>query len=59
MPATEREMVEAELEEARRLLANVEDPARQTEETPAGQDYRRRLRADIEHLEARLSSEDV
>ena len=58
MIATEREMLQEELDQARRLLANVEDPARQTDETPAGQNYRRRLRADIAELEARLSSEE-
>ncbi len=58
MPPTQREYIEIELSIARATLAAVEDSSRQTDETPAGQDYRKRLRADIAHLEERLASEE-
>lgn len=55
---TQRDYDLAELEQCRRTLAGVEDPARQVTPSPAGREYRRDLEARIAELEARLASEE-
>lgn len=54
---TQHEYDELELEALRRRLADVTAPGRQVPPSPAGQEYRRQLQADIQALEERLASE--
>lgn len=53
----QREYLEEDLRSARRSLAAVEAPSRQTDSTEEGRAYRQRLRDDIRELEERLASE--
>jgi hypothetical protein len=58
MPITQREYVEFELDVLRRRFADVTNPGRQVTPSASGQEYRRRLAADIRELETRLASEE-
>lgn len=58
MRVSEREYVESDLLSARRALADVTAPSRQTTPTEAGREYRRQLEDEITRLEARLRDLD-
>lgn len=55
MPNTELDYVREELRSAERRLADVTDPGRQVIPSPDGQEFRRKLEADISELRERLS----
>ncbi len=55
---TQREYDESELRELRRRLSDVTSPARQVAPSPAGQEYRRKLREDMARVEKQLADRE-